>query len=141
MTRPARQLRSDIDLPPLRMVTGREQPLKVREQRVDKIGNVAVAVGKISHVGSHHHGPDRYRVGRLLTRDEPGIVGGCDPAWNIGASHRRRERDTEQMETIGSIDGLKERGRFRYDKRESRYLAVPQLLQRGVLVIVRDLGA
>ena len=45
------------------------------------------------------------------------------------------------METAGGVDGLKERCRFRHDKRESRYFAIPQLLQRGVLVIIRDLGA
>ena len=44
------------------------------------------------------------------------------------------------METVGGVDGLKERGRFRHDKRESRNLPVPQLLQCGILVIVRDLG-
>ena len=44
------------------------------------------------------------------------------------------------METIGRIDIMKERGRFRHNKRESRYLAVAQFLQRRMLAVIRDLG-
>src|SRR4029078_10868044 len=99
-----------MDLPPLRMMTRREQPLKVREQRVDEIGDSAVAGGKDSYFGGHYHGSDGYRVGkfwyfgvrnpgsdgyrvgRLLARHEPGVVGGRDPGGNIGLGHRRCER-------------------------------------------------
>src|SRR3954454_16815732 len=119
MTVPAGKFCRDIDLLPLWMMTRRKQSLKIRKQRIDEIGDVAIAVGKMAHISCNQDCSDRDRVGRLFVRDKPRIIDGGDPAWNIGSGATRRERDAEQMKPIGRIEGLKKRIRLCHDKCKS----------------------
>src|SRR6516164_3184213 len=135
-TPPAGKLGRDIDLVPFWMVAGLEQGLEPGKERLDKVHEVAVAVGAILKVGSREHGTDCHRVDRLVRRHQTRIILAGETCRDINGGNRRFERDGKKVEPILARQVTEERRRFPGDEGDGGNLALAELLERHLMIIV-----
>ena len=133
---PSGKLCRYIDLPPFWVVAGLEQRLEPSKKRLDKVYKITVAVGSELQISSREHSADRYGVDRLVRRHEAWLILSGEPRRDLNGGHGRFEGYGKEVEAVLTGNVTEERRWFPGDERDGSDLALAELLERHLVIIV-----